>query len=210
MVVCLVSLPTRPLTKIQPLWSPIGSQSDAVRSRASARITPMSNNVAKAASNIIGSANCENDFATDSNPEAHVTIGLERSGAFRKWIVPKKAEVMKAARKGREARRRIPRMSPRKNASSISGTATAAAVTEVVLGHTSCGSPWSGVTSFSYSRSRGYTRKKNPPSASCIFARKSASHFASCSRSLFPSPLSGRPRLSRSPAPGKLSAAKTR
>src|SRR6266550_3997161 len=50
-----------PLAKIQPACRPIANQSERVRTRASARIQPMRNNVVKPAATNIGLANCENE-----------------------------------------------------------------------------------------------------------------------------------------------------
>src|SRR5439155_23602588 len=50
-----------PLLKIQPACSPIDNQSERVTTRASARIQPIRNKVAKLAATIVGLENCENE-----------------------------------------------------------------------------------------------------------------------------------------------------
>src|ERR1700731_5411116 len=69
---CAIRL-NAPLAKIQPACKPIGSQSERVCIRASARIKPTRKSVVKLAITNIGSANCANECAIELNPEVHVT-----------------------------------------------------------------------------------------------------------------------------------------
>lgn len=119
------SLLNIPLAKIQPAWSPIGSQRDCVQIRASARIHPRRNKVVKPAPNNIGSLNCENELAIETNPEPQVASVVTCSGDFKKCKIEHKAEVNKIDIIREPLRRRTPRITPRKKTSSITGTMAA-------------------------------------------------------------------------------------
>src|ERR1700682_365665 len=67
--------------------------------------------------------------AIDLKPEIQVTCADVRSGAFKKWTTEYKADVTKIDIYLRPVLRRMPRTSPRKNISSITGTAIEAAIT---------------------------------------------------------------------------------
>ena len=125
-VSCLATRLNVPLAKIQPTCRPIGSDNERVNTRAWARIQPIRNNVANAETNIVALLNWPNEWAMEFKPEAHVTIVDVRSGAFRKWITEKMADVAKIDMYCRPVFNRTPRTIPRKKASSISGTAIAA------------------------------------------------------------------------------------
>ena len=73
-----------PLPKINPACKPIGSHNEWVRTRATARMQPKTNNVAKAEATIIGSPTRPNEWAIEFKPEIHVTIADVRSGALKK------------------------------------------------------------------------------------------------------------------------------
>src|SRR5205823_608285 len=95
--------------------------------RASARIQPIRNNVANADATIIGLLSPPNECAIEFKPELHVTTADVCSGAFKKWTAAKSAETARIARYFRPVLRRTPKTIPRKNASSMNGTAIAAA-----------------------------------------------------------------------------------
>src|ERR1041384_4202520 len=73
-----------PLPKINPACNPIGSHNELVCTRASARMQPKRNNVAKADANIIGSSTFPKECAIEFKAEVHVTMADVRSGALKK------------------------------------------------------------------------------------------------------------------------------
>src|SRR5438309_3613175 len=73
-----------PLPKINPACKPIGSHNEWVCTRATARMQPKRNNVAKADASIIGSPTRPNEWAIEFKPEIHVTTADVRSGALKK------------------------------------------------------------------------------------------------------------------------------
>ena len=113
-----------PLAKIHPPWSPIGTHNERVRTRASARIQPTRNNVTNADPTITGSPNPANAWAIDWKPELHVTISVGRFGPFKKCTAANRAETATMGTHFRPVLSKIPKMSPRKNVSSMSGTLT--------------------------------------------------------------------------------------
>src|SRR5437773_9573458 len=73
-----------PLPRIQPACKPIGNHNERVTTRESPRIQPIRNNVAKAEINIVGSPNCQNEWAMELKPDVHVVLVDISPGAFRK------------------------------------------------------------------------------------------------------------------------------
>src|SRR6476661_7364679 len=73
-----------PLPKINPACKPIGSHNEWVCTRATARMQPKRNNVAKADASIIGSPTRPKEWAIEFKPEVHVTTADVRSGALKK------------------------------------------------------------------------------------------------------------------------------
>jgi len=73
-----------PLPKINPACKPIGSHNELVCTRATARIQPKRNSVAKAEATIIGSPTRPNEWAIEFKPEIQVTMADVRSGALKK------------------------------------------------------------------------------------------------------------------------------
>src|ERR1700732_935025 len=106
-----------PLAKIQPACSPIGSQSERVRMRASARIQPIRNKVAKPSATDMGSENWAKTCAIELKPEVHVTIVDVWSGALRKWTIEYTAEVRRIDMYLWPVLNNTPRINPRKNVS---------------------------------------------------------------------------------------------
>ena len=115
-----------PLAKIHPAWRPIGSHNERVSTRASARIQPIRNSVANAASTIIGSPNPAKASPMDWKPDVHVTIADSRSDPFKKCTAAKSAATATTDSSFRPVRSKMPRAIPRKNVSSINGTLIAA------------------------------------------------------------------------------------
>src|SRR5205814_3178167 len=76
-----------PLVKIQPACKPMGSQSERVCNRASARIQPIRNKVVNPAATRSGSVNWTNACRIELNPDNQVTVDDVRSGAFKKWTM---------------------------------------------------------------------------------------------------------------------------
>src|SRR4029453_3453215 len=68
-----------PLPSIQPACSPIGNHNERVSTRASTRNQTIRNSVANAATSIVASPNCSNEWAMEFKPEVHVTIVDVRS-----------------------------------------------------------------------------------------------------------------------------------
>src|SRR5438876_112567 len=73
-----------PLPKINPACKPIDSHNEWVSTRATARMQPKRNNVAKADVTVIRSPTPANELAIEFKPEIHVTIADVRSGALKK------------------------------------------------------------------------------------------------------------------------------
>src|SRR5438874_12134163 len=73
-----------PLPKINPVCKPIDSHNEWVSTRATARMQPKRNNVAKADVTVIRSPTPANELAMEFKPEIHVTIADVRSGALKK------------------------------------------------------------------------------------------------------------------------------
>ncbi len=118
-----------PLPKINPACNPIGSHNEWVCTRATARMQPKRNNVAKANASIIGSSTRPNAWAIEFKPEIHVTMADVRSGALKKWTAAKTAETTRMATYFRPVLSKTPKTMPRKNASSMNGTAIEATST---------------------------------------------------------------------------------
>src|SRR5437667_12899903 len=118
-----------PLPKINPACKPIGSHNEWVCTRATARMQPKRNNVAKADASIIGSPTRPNEWAIEFKLEVHVTIADVRSGALKKWTAAKTAETTRMATYFRPVLSKMPKTTPRKNASSMNETAIEATST---------------------------------------------------------------------------------
>src|SRR5438445_4616570 len=118
-----------PLPKINPACKPIGSHNEWVCIRATARMQPKRNNVAKADASIMGSPTRPNEWAIEFKLEVHVTMADVRSGALKKWTAAKTAETTRMATYFRPVLSKTPKTMPRKNASSMNGTAIEATST---------------------------------------------------------------------------------
>src|SRR5882724_5289345 len=89
----------------------------------------MTNNVINADATITGSPNRPNALAIEFKPEFHVTTGDVRSGAFKKWTAANSAETTRIGMYFRPVLSKTPKTIPRKNHSSMNGTAIEAAST---------------------------------------------------------------------------------
>ena len=97
-------------------------------------IKPMRNKVVRPAPTRSGSVNCTKACAIELNPENQVTSGEVCSGAFKKWTTEYRNDVMKIDINWRPVFKSAPRTRPRKNASSMIGTKSAAAAIFAMAG----------------------------------------------------------------------------
>ena len=86
----------------------MGSQSERVCIRASARITPIRNSVEKLAMSRVGSANCANEWATELNPDTS-TLPLS-------WLIRRFEEMSHGVERRRHQDRHVPLPGTQKNA----------------------------------------------------------------------------------------------
>ena len=90
---------------------------------------PIANNVTNADATIIGSPIRPSEWAIEFKPELHVTTVVVCSGAFKKWTAANSAETTRIGTYFRPVLSKTPKTIPRKNHSSINGTAIEAAST---------------------------------------------------------------------------------
>ena len=88
---------------------------------------PITNNVTNADATIIGSPSRPSEWAIEVKPELHVTRSVVCSGAFKKWTAAKSAETTRIGMYFRPVLNKTPKTIPRKNHSSMNGTAIEAA-----------------------------------------------------------------------------------
>src|SRR5207247_7016782 len=87
----------------------------------------ITNNVTNSDATIIGSPTRPSEWAIEFKPELHVTTAVVCSGAFKKCTAAKSAETARIGMYFRPVLSKTPKTIPRKNHSSMNGTAIEAA-----------------------------------------------------------------------------------